>query len=140
MPKTQNKNIIGWAILSLIFLLLGEGLFSLGIYLVPLLKISNKDWSFYLAFGLGILASLMTGSSVGLISLLLISYVLAARGLMGVFRDNLLVLGLLVVVANFVIDKVAGSPWNVWESLISFGLTLGMGMTFGADHELKLKR
>lgn len=93
-----------------------------------------------MAFGLGILASLMTGSSVGLISLLLISYVLAARGLMGVFRDNLLVLGLLVVVANFVIDKVAGSPWNVWESLISFGLTLGMGMTFGADHELKLKR
>lgn len=140
MPKTQNKNIIGWAILSLIFLLLGEGLFSLGIYLVPLLKISNKDWSFFVAFGLGVLASLMTGTSIGLISLFLIIYILAARGLIGIFRDNLLVLGLLVVFVNFLIDKVVGSPWNVWESLICFGMTLMMGVVFGSDHELKLKR
>lgn len=140
MPKTQNKNIIGWTILSLVFLLLGEGLFSLGIYLIPLLKISNKDWSFFVALGLGVLASLMTGTSVGLISLLLIIYVMAARGLIGVFRDNLLVLGLLVVAANLVIDKVAGSSWSIGESIVCFGMTLMMGMVFGTDHELKLKR
>jgi hypothetical protein len=140
MPKTQNKNIIGWTILSLVFLLLGEGLFSLGIYLIPLLKISSKDWSFFVALGLGVLASLMTGTSVGLISLLLIIYVMAARGLIGVFRDNLLVLGLLVVAANLVIDKVAGSSWSIGESIVCFGMTLMMGMVFGTDHELKLKR
>lgn len=93
-----------------------------------------------MALGLGVLASLMTGSSVGLISLLLILYVLVARGLIGAFRDNLLVLGLLVIVANFGIDKVIGSPWSVTEGLICFGLTLGIGMAFGSDHELKLKR
>lgn len=140
MPKTQNKNIIGWATLSLVFLLLGEGLFSLGIYLVPLLKISNKDWSFFVAFGLGVLASLMTGTTVGLISLFLIIYILVARGLIGAFRDNLLVLGLLVLVTNLGIDKVVGSLWSIVEGLVCFGLTLMMGMAFGSDHELKLKR
>jgi len=139
MPKTQNKNNIAWAILSLIFLLLGEGVFSLGIYLVPLMKIVYKDWSFFVVLGIGLLASLMTGSSIGLISILLIVYLLLIRILSGVFRDNLLILGFLAVVFNFVIDKVTGSWWNILESVLVFVLVLTMGMAAGFDHDLRLR-
>lgn len=139
MPKTQNKNNIAWAVLSLVFLLLGEGIFSLGIFLVPLLKVSYKDWSFFVVLGIGLLASLMTGSALGMISLLLIIYISLVRILSSFFRDNLLVLGLLAVLFNFVIDKVAGSWWNFSESVLIFTLVLVMGMVAGSDHDLKLR-
>lgn len=139
MPKTQNKNNIAWAVLSLVFLLLGEGIFSLGIFLVPLLKVSYKDWSFFMVLGIGLLASLMTGSTLGMISLLLIIYISLVRILSSFFRDNLLVLGLLAVLFNFVIDKVAGSWWNFSESVLIFTLVLVMGMVAGSDHDLKLR-
>lgn len=139
MPKTQNKNNIAWAVLSLVFLLLGEGIFSLGIFLVPLLKVSYKDWSFFVVLGIGLLASLMTGSTLGMISLLLIIYISLVRILSSFFRDNLLVLGLLAVLFNFVIDKVAGSWWNFSESVLIFTLVLVMGMVAGSDHDLKLR-
>jgi len=139
MPKTQNKNNIAWVGLSLIFLFLGEGIFSLGIYLVPLLKLSNKDWSFYLALGLGIILSLMTGSALGLASLLLVIYLLLARALIGFFRDNLIVLGVLMMVANYAIDKVVGGWWNILEAGIIFVLILVMGLVTGNDHDLKLR-
>lgn len=139
MPKTQNKNNIAWAVLSLVFLLLGEGIFSLGIFLVPLLKVSYKDWSFFVVLGIGLLASLMTGSTLGMISLLLIFYISLVRILSSFFRDNLLVLGLLAVLFNFVIDKVAGSWWNFSESVLIFTLVLVMGMVAGSDHDLKLR-
>ena len=138
MPKTQNKNNIAWAILSLTCLLLGEGLFSVGIYLVPLLKIAYKDWGFFVALGIGVLASLVTGSQVGLISLLLIIYILLVRFLNGIFRDNLLILGLLAVLFNFVIDRASGSLWNVWEGVLVFSLVLAIGVV-GSDHDLRLR-
>jgi len=103
------------------------------------MKIVYKDWSFFVVLGIGLLASLMTGSSIGLISILLIVYLLLIRILSGVFRDNLLILGFLAVVFNFVIDKVTGSWWNILESVLVFVLVLTMGMAAGFDHDLRLR-
>jgi len=103
------------------------------------MKVAYKDWSFFVVLGIGLLASLMTGSSLGLISIFLIIYILLIRALSGVFRDNLLILGLLAVVFNFVIDKVSGSGWSIFESGLIFGLVLVMGMVVGSDHDLKLR-
>lgn len=92
-----------------------------------------------MVLGIGLLASLMTGSALGMISLLLIIYISLVRILSSFFRDNLLILGLLTVLFNFVIDKVAGSWWNFSESVLIFTLVLVMGMVAGSDHDLKLR-
>lgn len=125
MKKTQTKDTIAKMILSLVLLFLGEGLFSFGLYwpVIMSLGLVSKRGYWY-GFIFGILASAVTRTPLGLASLLIVMGLFLFGRLRERFRDNVGLVGLVVVVFGLVTDKVMGLSWSVLEGGAVFLVTL----------------
>lgn len=124
MKKTQTKDTTGKIILSLLLLFLGEGLFSFNLYwpvLFSLVFISKK--TYWYSFFFGALVSIVTSTSLGLMSLLIVIGLFVFGRIRERVRSNFLLIALVVVLFNFAGDKLAGLNWSFSEGLANFGLT-----------------
>ena len=125
MRKTQTKDTIGKIVLSLALLLIGEGFFGFGLFWPVLfsLVLTTKK-TYWLGFFIGLILSVMTGTALGLASLVIVSGLfIFERWRWGVLRDNVWLSGLAAVVFGFIVDRILGLSWGVAEGLINFGLT-----------------
>ncbi|MFZ2201779.1 MAG: hypothetical protein WAV56_00085 [Microgenomates group bacterium] len=124
MRKTQTKNSIGKVVLSLGLLLLGEGLFGFGLFwpvMFSLVLVSKR--TYWLGFFLGVILAVMTGTALGLASLVIICGLFVFERWRGVLRDNIWLTGLAAVLLGLVSDRILGLSWGWVEGLANFGLT-----------------
>ena len=124
MRKAQTKNITGKIILSFTLLLLGEGLLAMGLFWPVLfsLVLTTKK-TYWLGFLLGLIFSVMTGTALGLASLVIVGSLFIFQRWRGWLRYNVWLTGLAVVVAGLVSDRILGLAWGGVEGLANFGLT-----------------
>lgn len=124
MRKTQTKNSIGKIILSFILLLLGEGLLGMSLFwpvLFSLVLLTKK--TYWLGFLLGLILSVMTGTALGLASLIIVGGLFIFQRWRGVLRDNVWLSGLAAAALGLIADRILGLSWSVLEGLVNFGLT-----------------
>ena len=124
MRKTQTKNITGRIVLSFVLLFLGEGLFAMSLFwpvLFSLVGLTKK--TYWLGFLLGLIFSVMTGTALGLASLVIVGGLFIFERWRGVLGDNVWLTGLAAVAFGFTADRILGLSWGSVEGLTNFGLT-----------------
>lgn len=124
MKKTQTKDTTGKIILSLFLLFLGEGLFSFNLYwpvLFSLVFISKK--TYWYGFFFGVLVSIVTGTELGLMSLLIVAGLFIFGRVREKVRSNFLLIALAAVLFSFAGDALPELNWSLSEGLANFVLT-----------------
>ena len=124
MRKTQTKNITGRIVLSFVLLFLGEGLFAMSLFwpvLFSLVGLTKK--TYWLGFLLGLIFSVMTGTALGLASLVIVGGLFIFERWRGVLGDNVWLTGLAAVAFGFTADRILGLSWGPVEGLTNFVLT-----------------
>lgn len=129
----QTKNIIKLITLAVLALFFGEGVFGLGLYWPFLLLLIDWKGIYWLAFGFGILLSLVVGIEVGFSSLFLVLVLGVISFFVGVKRSSQWLLILLGVVLNLIFDKLFGLSWNFGEMLLVLGV--GFWVVRGLDKQ-----
>src|SRR3989344_1052769 len=125
MRKTQTKNSTGKIVLSFILLFLGEGLFAMSLFwpvLFSLLGLTKK--TYWLGFLLGLILSLMTGTALGLASLVIVVCLFIFERRRVFLGHNVWLTGLAAVAVGFIAYKNLGLSWGIVEGMTNFGLTL----------------
>ena len=124
MRKTQSKDTIGKVFLCALLLLLGEGLFGISLFWPVILSlIVTTRKTYYLGFVLGLVLSVMTGTYLGLASLLIVGGLFIFERWRGVLGDNVWLTGLVAVLFGLVVDFALGLSWSLIEGIFNFGLT-----------------
>jgi len=78
--------------------------------------------------------SLMTGTALGLASLVIVAGLFIFERWRGWLGDNVWLTGLAAVAFGFIGDRILGLSWSAAEGLINFGLTwLLMRLGYFAD-------
>lgn len=139
MRKSQTKNTTGKIILSVVFLFLGEGLFSLGLYWPFLLSLFISSGGRYgFAFLFGVLVSLVTATSLGLASLILVVGLFVFSRLRVVTPNNFWLAAGGAVVLGLVTDKVLSLSWSVYEAFANLALVFLLSRLGYFDDDLRL--
>lgn len=115
MSDRQSKNIIKAILTVLLAVIIGEGIFGLGFFWPFLLILLDSRLVYWLAFGVGILISVIYRMPVGLPSLFLVTVVGGLSLLFNSRKESSLVLLIVAVLANFVFNKAFGLSWSVLE-------------------------
>ncbi len=89
--------------------------------LFSLVRLTKK--TYWLGFGLGLVLSVMTGTALGLASLVIVAGLFIFERWRGRLRDNVWLTGLAAVAFGFIGDKILGLSWGPVEGLTNFGLT-----------------
>lgn len=110
----QSKNTTKTVLTLLVMVLLGEGVFGWGLYWPFLLTLLNWGGVYWLAFGVGVLVSVLRGLSVGLPSLFILVIVGGLSLVMSAKKEMGWVMVLLGVLCSVVFDIVFGLGWSVW--------------------------
>lgn len=97
--------------------LLGEGVLGWGVFWPFLLMLLNRQGVYWLAFGVGILISVLRGLSVGLPSLFILVVIGGLSFIMSAKKEMGWALVLIAIVCNVVFDMVFGLEFSVWETL-----------------------
>src|SRR3989339_621336 len=99
MRKTQTKNTTGKIVLSFILLFLGEGLFAMSLFWPVLfsLVVGSPKKTYWLGFLLGLIFSVMTGTALGLASLVIVAGLFIFERWRGVLGNNVWLTGLAAV-------------------------------------------
>lgn len=79
--------------------------------------------TYWLGFLLGLILSVMTGTALGLASLIIVCGLFIFQRWRGVLRDNVWLSGLAAVALGLIADRILGLSWSVAEGLTNFGLT-----------------
>ncbi|HOX95799.1 MAG TPA: hypothetical protein PLI45_00240 [Candidatus Woesebacteria bacterium] len=111
----QSKNNIKTIITVLVLVILGEGVLGWGLYWPFLLALLNWRGVYWLAFGVGILISVLRGMSIGLPSLFILVVVGGLSLLLNARKEVSWVLIVIGAVASIVFDMVFGLDWSIWE-------------------------
>lgn len=117
MIEKQSKNIIKAALAVILCVLIGEGVFSLGIFWPFLLILLEWSSIYWFSLFIGILIASIYHLPVGLPALFL---VVVIGGLSFVFnsrKETGWVMLLISILANFVFDKVFGLTWSWWDTV-----------------------
>lgn len=117
----QSKNTTKTVLTLLIMVLLGEGVLGWGLYWPFLLTLLNWGGVYWLAFGIGVLVSVLRGLSIGLPSLFILVVVGGLSLVMSTKKEIGWVIVILGVVCSVVFDIVFGLDWSFWEVLAVFG-------------------
>lgn len=96
-------------------LVIGEGIFGVGVYWPFLLSMKDKKWIFWLAFGCGLFLSVVYSQKIGLMSLFLTAVVTLVYLFVGGNRGHGKWLALISIVVSGVFDLAFGLPWSIWE-------------------------
>ena len=89
--------------------------------LFSLLGLTKK--TYWLGFLLGLVLSLMTGTALGLASLVIVVGLFIFERWRGVLGNNVWLTGLAAVAFGFIGDRILGLSWGLVEGLTNFGLT-----------------
>jgi len=116
----QSKNTTKTVLTLLMMVLLGEGVFGWGLYWPFLLILLNWGGVYWLAFGVGILVSVLRGLSVGLPSLFILVVVGGLSLVFNAKKEMSWVIILLGMLCSVVFDIVFGLGFSVWEVLAVF--------------------
>lgn len=116
----QSKNTTKTILTLLVLVLFGEGIFGWGVYWPFLLTLLNWSGVYWLAFGIGILMSVLRGLSVGLPSLFILVVVGGLSLIMSVKKEIGWVVVLMGVLCSVVFDLVFGLNLGIGEVLIVF--------------------
>lgn len=118
--QNQSKNTIKTILTLLALVVLGEGVLGWGMFWPFLLVLLNWGGVYWLAFGVGILVSVLRGISIGLPSLFILVVVGGLSLLMSARKEVGWVLIVISVVASVVFDVVFNLGWSVWEAVAVF--------------------
>lgn len=119
MSKTHLKDTTGKIILGGLALLLGETLLGYGLFWPFLLALMLKTKRTYLiGFVAGLMLSVMTATSLGLASLVIVVCLFIFDRGGGWFLGNVWLMGLTAAVFGLGLDLVLGLPWNALEGLV----------------------
>ena len=113
----QSKNTTKTVLTLLIMVLLGEGVLGWGLFWPFLLTLLNWNGVYWLAFGVGILISVLRGLSIGLPSLFILVVIGGLSIIMSTRKEMGWVMVLLGVVCSVVFDMAFGLSWSLWETL-----------------------
>ena len=116
----QSKNTTKTVMTLLVMVLLGEGVLGWGLYWPFLLTLLNWSGVYWLAFGVGVLVSVLRGLSVGLPSLFILVVVGALSFVMSAKKEMGWAIVLIGVLCGIVFDIVFGLGWSFWEVLAVF--------------------
>lgn len=134
MLGNHVKNIIKVIALALLAVLVGEGVLGWGLYWPLLILLLDWEGVYWVAFLVGILISVLNGSSVGPASLGLVSFIGVFSLIFGSRMDFKGLMMILAIGANFVFDRVFGLPWSFWEMIAVIGVSLVV-FNWGERHE-----
>lgn len=115
MSDKQSKNIIKAILTVLLAVLIGEGVFGLGFFWPFLLILLDSRWVYWLAFGVGILISMIYRMPIGLPSLFLVTVTGGLSLLFSSRKESSLVLLVVSILANLVFNMAFGLSWNLLE-------------------------
>lgn len=110
----QSKNTTKTVLTLLVMVLLGEGVFGWGLYWPFLLILLNWGGVYWLAFGVGVLVSVLRGLSVGLPSLFILVVIGGLSLVMSTKKEISWAIIFIGIVCNIVFDIVFGLGWSVW--------------------------
>lgn len=113
----QSKNTTKTVVTLFTLVLLGEGVLGWGVFWPFLLMLLNRQGVYWLAFGVGILISVLRGLSVGLPSLFILVVIGGLSFIMSAKKEMGWALVLIAIVCNVVFDMVFGLEFSVWETL-----------------------
>jgi len=122
MKRKGTENNIAILIIGVVLMLVGEGVFRWGGWLVVLLMISEWEGAFWYAVILGVVLAGMNGTGLGWTSLVLLGVVLVFRLMRGVVEESRLVTILALGGVGWLVDKSLGMSWSWVEILMSGGL------------------
>ena len=116
----QSKNTTKTILTLLVLVLFGEGVFGWGVYWPFLLTLLNWNEVYWLAFGVGILVSVLRGLSIGLPSLFILVVVGGLSLVMSIKKEIGWAVVLIGVLCSIVFDIVFGLNWGFGEVLAVF--------------------
>lgn len=141
MKKAQSKNITGLLFLSLVFLFVGEGVFSAALYW-PFLLALSVSWrnTYWYVFLFGLLLSLVTVTPLGLASLILLVSVFIFSKAYFMAGENLWLMLLLVGVISVVADLLLFRSLSLVEVAANVILVFLLWRLNFFDNDLALRR
>lgn len=140
MKRRGTENNIAILIVGVVLMLVGEGVFRWGGWLVVLLLISDWEGIFWYAVILGVVLAGMNGVGLGWTSLVLLGVSLVFRLINGVMEDGWLVTMLVLGVASWLVDKLLGMSWSWLEVLMSGILFWLMSVWWEKSSDLSIRK
>lgn len=140
MKRRGTENNIAILIIGVVLMLVGEGVFRWGGWLVVLLLISDWEGIFWYAVILGVVLAGMNGVGLGWTSLVLLGVSLVFRLINGVMEDGWLVTMLVLGVAGWLVDKLLGMSWSWLEVLMSGILFWLMSVWWEKSSDLSIRK
>lgn len=140
MKRRGTENNIAILIVGVVLMLVGEGVFRWGGWLVMLLLMSDWEGIFWYAVILGVVLAGMNGTGLGWTSLVLLGVSLVFRLINGVMEDGWLVTMLVLGVAGWLVDKLLGMSWSWLEVLMSGVLFWLMSVWWEKSSDLSIRK
>ncbi|GEM_PF-2283279 len=119
MKRRGTENNIAILIAGVVLMLVGEGVFRWGGWLVVLLVVSEWEGAFWYAVILGMVLAGMNGTGLGWTSLVLLGVSLIFRLMKGVVEESRLITVLVLGIVGWLVDKLLGMSWSWMEMLAS---------------------
>ena len=119
MKRRGTENNIAILIAGVVLMLVGEGVFRWGGWLVVLLLVSEWEGAFWYADILGMVLAGMNGTGLGWTSLVLLGVSLIFRLMKGVVEESRLITVLVLGMVGWLVDKLLGMSWSWMEMLAS---------------------
>jgi len=119
MKRRGTENNIAILIAGVVLMLVGEGVFRWGGWLVVLLLVSEWEGAFWYAVILGMVLAGMNGTGLGWTSLVLLGVSLIFRLMKGVVEESRLITVLVLGIVGWLVDKLLGMSWSWMEMLAS---------------------
>lgn len=117
MFEKQSKNIIKAVSVVLLSVIIGEGVFGLGLFWPFLLILLDWRGVYWLSVFVGILISGLYHMPIGMPSLFLVVIVGALSFIISSGRESGWIMLIVSLVANLVFDKVFGFSWSLWDPI-----------------------
>lgn len=117
----------------------GNGILGIDFSWAGLLGIYEKKWAPYLAVAVGLLASVLSGTRIGAVSLMMILWIISLNLVGQIVHNRWWVFALMGVMFNLVTDKLTGQSWSIWEGIVNFLIMAGVLNMFGSRSELRLR-
>lgn len=140
MRNRGTENNIAILIAGVVLMLVGEGVFRWGGWLVVLLMMSEWEGIFWYSVILGVVLAGMNGIGLGLTSLVLLSVSLGFRLMKGVVGESRVVTILILGVSGWLADRLLGMSWSWLEVLMSGGLFWLMSVWWEKGRDLSIRK
>ena len=139
MKRKGTGNNIAILIIGVVLMLVGEGVFKWGGWLVVLLMVSEWEGVFWYAVILGMVLAGMNGTGLGWTSLVLLGVSLVFRSMKGIVDESRLMTVLILGGIGWLVDRLLGMSWSWVEILLSGGLFWLVSSWWGKRSDLSVR-